>query len=211
MVLAACFARGETLRMSFSDTEISKVIDYYSRSTGQKFIVDGSVKGKISIHNPTSVSRDEAFNQLSTALSISGFAISKQGDTMVVRPSRHVQRDLIEVGTTVPPIKPERLYTWVVNLKHVPVEKVMREMRTLASRDGEIVMYSDSNQLYITDWATNLNRISEIIKHLDRPVEPEVAKVVARHKKNSRKRDVDGQSMKLELKKEKKKRKKKKD
>lgn len=165
--------------MDVRNEELTKIIEIYSKASGQKFVVDPGVRGKISIYLPEPVSTAEAFNQLSSALAVNGYAISKQDDTMVVQSARNTQRNLIEVTHELPGLKPERMVTWVINLKHTPATKVNRDLRILTSKDGEMSVVESTNQLYITDWSSNLNRIALILKELDVPADPAVAKLVS--------------------------------
>lgn len=171
------------IKMDFKDTDVNLVIEAYSKATGQKFIIDPGVRGKISILVATPVSNEEAFNHLSTALAINGYAITKRADTMVVRTARNTQRDLIEVSTQLPAVSPERMVTWVVNLKNVPARQVNSELRILQSKDGEMTYSESTNQLLITDWTPNLARISEILKQVDKPIDSATSKLVAQGRK----------------------------
>lgn len=172
------------VNMSFQNEELMKVIEIYSKASGQKFVIDPGVRGKISIMLPGEVSIEEAFNHLSSALAINGYAISKQGDTMVIKMARNIQRDLIEVSTALPKLKPERLYTWIYRAKFIPVESIALELRVLTSKDGEITIHHKTNSLIISDWAANINRVAEILAELDKPVEPSIAKVVESSQKS---------------------------
>lgn len=184
LILAASFANAaENIKMYFNNEELTKIIEIYSKASGQKFVIDPGVRGKISMYIQEPVSTEEAFNQLSTALAINGFAISKQGDTMVVKAARNIQRDLIEVSTELPALRPERMSTWIYTFKNISAEQVMRDMRILSSRDGEMNVFSASNQIYFTDWTSNLNRIAALMKEIDKPVDPTTAKIVAAAKK----------------------------
>jgi general secretion pathway protein D len=145
--------------------------------------VDPGVRGKISIFLPTEVAITEAFNHLSSALAINGFAISKQGDTMVVKAARNIQRDLIEVSTNRPTLEPQRMYSWIYTFKHIAAEDVNRDLRILPSKDGEMNVHPQGNQIVITDWTSNLNRIAEVLKELDKKPEPEVGKIIDQKKK----------------------------
>lgn len=179
LVLMTCISNADDkIKMNYSNEELSKVIENYSKATGQKFIVDPAMRGKISIFIQEPVSKEEAFNHLSSALAVNGYAISKQGDTMVIKSSRNIQRDLIEVSTEVPSLKPERMYSWVYTVKNIPAESIYRELRILTSKDGELVANSSTNQLIISDWTSNLNRISELLKKIDKPLDPATAKIV---------------------------------
>jgi general secretion pathway protein D len=175
----------EKIKMNFQNEDLVKVIQLYSKEARQKFIVDPSVRGKISIFQPEAVTVEEAFNQLSSALAVHSFAISKQGDTMLVKPSRNIQRDLIEVSPERPSLKPERMYTWLYTVKNHPASNIMRELRILTSKDGEMSIHENTNQLIFTDWVSNLNRVADLMKEIDKPLDPSTAKLVEASKKEA--------------------------
>lgn len=184
-IFAMSFAHAEDkMKMYFNNEDLTKIIEMYSKASGQKFVVDPLVRGKISIFLQEPVSVEEAFNQLSTALAINGYAISKQGDTMVIKSARNIQRDLVEVSTEKPAIKPERMYTWIYTLKHQSADSINRDLRILTSKDGEMSIYANTNQLIFTDWVSNLNRIADLMKEIDKPVDPATAKLVEASKKD---------------------------
>ncbi len=183
-VVSLAQAEDKTMRMNFSDEDITKVIAEYSKMSGQKFIVEASVRGKISIFVQEPINKDEAFNYLSTALAVNGYAISKQDEVMVVRPARSVQRDLTEVVTELPPVSPQKMVTWVVSLKNVKAELVNRELRMLQSKDGELSVFPPTNQLMISDFTPNLHRVAAILKQLDQAVDPAVAALNEKKKRN---------------------------
>lgn len=185
MLALASFAwsKATTMKMNFTNEDILKIIEAYSKVSGQKFVVDPAVRGKISIFIQEPVDLEEAFNQLSSALAINGFGISKQGDTMIVKAGRNIQRDWLEVSTQLPTPKPERMYSWIYTLRNISAETVNREMRILPSKDGEMNVYTSGNQLIITDWTSNLNRIAMILKEIDKKPDPDVAKIIENQKK----------------------------
>ena len=154
---------------SFRDMEITEAIKKYAGASGQKFIVDPMVRGKITIMNPGPVSVAEAYAQLSSALALNGLAISRQDDNLIVNSARNIQRSLIEVSEVLPPLKPERMYTWVINLKYVSADEVNKQLRILPSKDGELVPFTPRNQILVTDWVSNLHRISKIVSEIDKP------------------------------------------
>jgi general secretion pathway protein D len=163
------FAAKNKMSFSYKDTDVLKVIEDYSSASGQKFVVDAGVKGKVTVLNPEAISLEEAFNQLSMSLATNHLAISKQGDVMMVSEARSVQRNLIDVTTELPPLKPEKMHTWIINLKHISADEVNRQLRILTSRDGELVPFMPRNQLIITDWVSNLHRIGAMMAQIDRP------------------------------------------
>ncbi len=181
----------DNMKMYFNNEEITKIIELYSKASGQKFVVDPSVRGKVSIFLQESVSIEEAFNQLSSALALNGFAISKQGDTMVVKSARNIQRDLIEVSTEKPTLKPERMHTWIYTAKNVPATTLSSDLRILTSKDGELSVSMNTNQIIFSDWTSNLQRISEILKEIDKPLNPSATKLAEAGKKEKAARKKD--------------------
>ena len=182
--IASSLAQAEDkLKMSFNNEEITKIIEVYAKASGQKFVVDPAVRGKVSIFLPDNVSLEEAYNQLSSALAINGFGVSKQGDTLIVKSARNIQRDLIEVSTTKPTVVPERMYTWIYTAQNISASDINRDLRILTSKDGELSVHESTNQLIVTDWTSNIIRISEILKEIDKKVDPSIAKLVEASKK----------------------------
>lgn len=178
------FSADKKMKMNFNNEDITKIISAYSKASDQSFIIDPSVRGSVSILNADSVELAEAFNQLSTALAVNGYAISKQENTFVVKPARSIQRDLIEVSSEVPALKPERMVTWVYTVRHLSAKGLIRDLRNTSSKDGEMTLSPQSNQLIFTDWASNLNKISELLKQIDKPVDPKLQKFVEQNKKS---------------------------
>jgi general secretion pathway protein D len=176
----------EKIKFYFNNEEIAKVLETFSRASGQKMIVDPGVKGKISIFNPDSVDLTEALNQVSKALAINSFGIVREGETLIVRPVRQIQRGLLEVGSELPAPNPERLFSWVVTLKNIPISVVSKDLRILLSKDGEMSTLKDNNQIIFVDWLSNLYRVRELLKQIDIPKDPEVEKKIAEYLKSQK-------------------------
>lgn len=155
------------MKMNFKSEDVAVIAEQYSKASGQKFIIDPSVRGKVTIILPSEVSLEEAFQHLSTSLALHGYGISTQGDTMVIRPARSIQRDLIEVSTQVPSLKPERMYSWVYKPQNTTAENILKQFRNITSKDGDINAVEATNQLIVTDWVSNINRIAALLKEID--------------------------------------------
>lgn len=180
---SSVFAADSTMKLNVVNEDVTKLLQDYSKASGQRFIIDSTVRGKISILNPSEVSLEEAFNQISEALALNGFAIIKNDDVMTVRNARSAQRDNIEVSDTLPKAKPNRMMTWVISLKYASAMDIQRSLRLLSSSYGEISASVSTNQLMVSDWSYNLQRVGEIIKRVDVKQDPSLSKMVAQSKK----------------------------
>jgi general secretion pathway protein D len=175
LLSASSFAAN--VKFSFQNEDVAKVVETYSKLTGQKFVLDSSVRGKISIFGADNVTTEEAFNLLSSGLATNGYAISKQEDTMIIKSARNIQRDLIETTTSLPALKPERMVTYIYTFKNIPATTINRDLRILTSKDGECSVYARQNQIIMTDWASNIQRVDDLFKQIDRPTDPKIAKL----------------------------------
>ena len=151
----------------FHKKPMSQVLKAYSKNTGQNFVFDPNQDYPISIMASDKVSKDKAFELLSQALASKGLALSEQNGTMVVKKARNIQRSFIPVVTHLPPVAPEKMVTWVIDLKHVKASDILKNLRILPSKDGEMSPMGEG-QLVITDWVTNLHRVKKILAKVDR-------------------------------------------
>lgn len=183
VILATAAQAEDKMKFNVISEDLPKVIETYSKVSGQKFIVDSTVRGKITLLNPAEITVTEAFEQLSLALALNGFAISKHGDVMVIRNARSAQRDYMEVGTEKPSLKPERMYTWIYALKNISARELMYSMRMWTSSYGEVTVNDGANQIIITDFTSSLNRVADVLKELDKKVDPAIEKLALMSKK----------------------------
>jgi type II secretory pathway component GspD/PulD (secretin) len=184
LITASTALAQEKIDFNFNNEEISKIIQTYSKESGQKFVVDSIVRGKISILNPEKITKEEAFNALSEGLAVNGFAMVKNEDVFTIRNARSAQRDNLQVSTTLPTAKPQRMATWVINLQNRSAEDVQKDLRLFTSSYGELSSVRKTNQIVITDWTSNLQRVAALIKEVDVPVSDKIAKIATAAEKN---------------------------
>lgn len=170
LVLAIPAAAEEaTVKFAFTDTDVRQMIEVYAKASGKKVLVDPGVRGKATLHAPEPVSLDEAFNLLSSALEMNGFSITERDDLLYVASSRNMQRNLVPIYREAPPLKPSRMATMIIDLKHADASEINSRLRILPSKDGEMMPYEPTNQLIVNDYTPNLIRIHKLIQELDRP------------------------------------------
>ena len=178
MMGAKAIAGSNSIDLNCEMCDVLKVLKDYSKARGQKITIDPSARGKVTLLNPSPVSLDEAFDQISRALALNRLSIIDDENGLVVLPTRAAQRSNIPVFKEQPPVKPERMVTWVVTLKHISADDLMRSVRMMNSKDGEMSTSGTTNQLVISDYTSSLTRIGKIIAELDQPLDPARAKIV---------------------------------
>lgn len=181
LLASTLIAQAETAKIKFNypNTEITAVIAEYSQVSGKRFVIDSTVRGKISLINQDELTLSEAYNQLSEALALNGFALIDHSEFLTVRNARSAQRDNLPVfSENAPAALPQRMITFEKTLKNISVDEVQKELRLLTSSYGEMSTQLSTNKIIFTDWSTNINRIDEMLKRLDKPVSPAVKRIV---------------------------------
>lgn len=153
----------------FPNADIQDIVKAISELTGKNFIIDPGVRGKITIIAPSKITVAEAYKAFLSALAINGYAVVPSGAFYKIRTARNAQRDGIETyaGTYYP--SADQMVTKIFHLKHINAEIVNRELRMLQSKDGELSIYPPTNSLLISDYGSNIDRISRILAQLDVP------------------------------------------
>ena len=172
------FPANVKMKLNYKDQEVTSMIEAFAKASQKTFVVDPGVRGRASVFAPTDVSLDEAFDLISTSLALNGYAVIEREGRYVVMASRNAQRSSIPTLTEITSVKPERYVTLLVTLKNIPVTEINKNLRVLPSKDGEMVPLVESNQLMITDYISNVDRIAKLLKLLDQPVAPNMAKII---------------------------------
>lgn len=153
----------------FPNVEISDVVQAISELTGKNFIIDSTVRGKITIMAPSKITVAEAYKAFLSALAINGFTVVPSGGFLKIRNARSAQRDNIDTysGTYYP--NSDQMITKIIHLKHITADSVQKELRLLTSSYGELSIFNQTNTLIISDFGANIDRVMKIINQLDMP------------------------------------------
>lgn len=153
----------------FPNVEITDVIKAISELTGKNFIIDSTVRGKITIIAPSKITVAEAYKAFLSSLAINGFTVVPSGGFLKIRNARSAQRDNIDTysGTYYP--NSDQMITKIIHLKHIQAETVQQQLRLLTSSYGEMSAYTQTNSLIISDFGANIDRVMKILNQLDVP------------------------------------------
>lgn len=163
----------------FPNVEITDIIKAISELTGKNFIVDSTVRGKITVIAPSKITVAEAYKAFLSALAINGMTVVPSGGFLKVRNARAAQRDGIDIysGSYYP--NADQMITKVVHMKHISAEELKTKLsRLLNSSYGEMEANPQTNSLIISDFGSSIDRIMKIINQLDVPGFEEQLEVV---------------------------------
>jgi general secretion pathway protein D len=166
------FAGGSDISINFDKAPVIEVIDIMSRVTGKNFIIDPGVQGTVTVIAPKRVPRAEAYGVFESILAMNGFSLVPMGSIIKVVPSRAatqknipVRKGRESVGTT----QRDQIITQLIPIQHTDAQSVVTVLTPLISRDANITTYSNTNTIIITETASNIDRLLEIIREIDVP------------------------------------------
>jgi general secretion pathway protein D len=157
--------------LSFVNADIDSVIKAIGHYTGMTFIVDPRVKGTISVVSERPVSKAQAFQLLTSALRLQGYAVVTGDGYAKVVPEAEakLQASPTQIGVGGARARGDQVATQVYRLNHESAANLTAVLRPLISPNNSIMADPGNNSLVITDYADNLRRLSKIIAALDAP------------------------------------------
>jgi general secretion pathway protein D len=172
----------QTVTLNFKDADIESVIGWMAEQTGKNFIVDPRVKSKVTIISGKPLNKDELYQVFLSVLQVHGFAAVPSGDVIKIVPDINAKQDGVPVADDKNPGQGDEVITRVIPLENVPAAQLVPILRPLIPQQGHMVAYPPSNVLIISDRATNIDRIAEIISRVDLPsAENEVEVIPLQH------------------------------
>jgi general secretion pathway protein D len=181
---AAAPATDESVYLNFVNVELEQAVRAIGQFTGRQFVIDPRVKGTLNLVTERPVTRQQAYEQLLSALRLQGFTIVEGPPGGVSRvlpePDAKLQGGRVIAPEQSPP-RGDQIVTQVFELQYESATNMVPVLRPLIAPNNTIASYGSNNSLVITDYADNLRRIRDIIAALDRPGSAEAEMIQLRH------------------------------
>lgn len=160
-------AQEEKVSLNFVNADIDEVVKAVSHITGRNFLIDPRVKGTINIVSSTPVPSSLAYDILLSALRLQGFASVEAGGVTKVMPEADAKLYIGASSDTHG--SGDKLVTRVYVLKYESAVQMVPILRPLIAPNNIVTAYPNSNTLVVTDYASNLKRIEQIVESIDQP------------------------------------------
>lgn len=167
MLLTAMPVWAADITLNFKNADIRAFIDFVAGFSGKNFLVDNRVKGTVSIVSPTAVDEVEAYNIFLSVLEVNGFATVDAGSVIKIVPRAEGKQKSVpvHVGNAK---NNDTMVTQVLRLKYANSQQLVALIRPLISPNSHLVAYPRGNMLLLTDSSSNILRIQQVLKLLDR-------------------------------------------
>lgn len=168
----------ENIAFNFVDVDIPTIIKFISEITGNNFIFDEKVKGKITIIAPAKLSIDESFSLFTSVLSLKGYTIIPAGPKTykIILASQAKEEGQLSTDEKIP--VNEGYITKLIPTQNIKADDAIQFLRPIVSRDGHVSAFGPGNFLLVVDSALNMEKVMSILKLIDLPsAQEETAKV----------------------------------
>ncbi|MCW5207923.1 hypothetical protein VU11_04525 [Desulfobulbus sp. US2] len=156
--------------IDFTDVDINIFIKYISELTGKNFIVDRTVKGKVTVISPTRMTVEDAYQVFDSVLEVHGFTTIPSGPVIKIVPSVQAR------SKSIPTIREgektsssDKVVTRIIPMKHSDPAELKKILTPLLSKTSNVIAHSQSGMMILTDVRSNIKRLIEIIKEIDIP------------------------------------------
>ncbi len=181
LLLACRPVLAEEVTLNFSDADLSAVINSVSQITGKNFIIDPRVKGKVTVISSKPLSEDEVYKVFLSVLQVHGFAAVPTENAIKIVPDASAKQDAAPVVNRASRKDGDRLVTKVIQIRNVNATQLVPILRPLVAQQGHLAAYAQTNVLIISDRASNISRISEIIQRIDKQSDADIEFIRLEH------------------------------
>ena len=160
--------------IDFRDVDVRVVAKFIAELTGRNFIFDKQVRDKVTVYSPTEVTPEEAYQLFETVLKVHGYTTVPSGKVTLIMPSQTARTTDVETRRQPPEelrAKDDRVVTQLIRLKHADATEMRGLLQPLMAKTGLIMSYDSGNTLIVTDYASNIDRLVQVLKSIDVPDE----------------------------------------
>ena len=156
----------DSWKINLKNADIREFVTQISAITGKSFIIDPRVKGDVTVISNVNMDEESVYQLFLSVLQVHGFAAVSAGSAIKI-----VQTVLAKQSSNpddfVDDLESQELVTRVITVTNAPSEEMVKVLRPLIPQYGHIAALSEPNVLIISDHASNINRLVEIINRVD--------------------------------------------
>ena len=165
-LLLSASAAEDTWKINLKNADIREFISQVSTITGRSFIIDPRVKGDVTVVSSTAMDRNGIYELFLSVLQVHGFAAVPSGNVVrivqTVLAKQSGNPNDFEGG-----LESQELVTRVIPVLNAPSDEMVKVLRPLIPQYGQIAALSQPNVLIISDHASNINRLVEVVNRVD--------------------------------------------
>ena len=153
-------------KINLKNADIREFTTQVSAITGRSFIIDPRIKGNVTVISSTAMDADAIYELFLSVLRVHGYAAVPAGRVVKI-----VQQTLAkQSGNPLDAaniINSEELITKVIPVRNTPSAELVKILRPMIPQYGHLAGLTEPNALIISDHASNIARLMEMVKDID--------------------------------------------
>lgn len=155
--------------LNFRDADVKAVVAAIGDITGKTFILDPRVKGQMNIISSRPVQNGLVYEIFLSAIKLHGFVAIESAGVVKIVPEGDGKTQAGRVEGKDVESSGDRLITQIYPLAYEPATQLVPILTPLVSKNNSLTAYPAANVLVVTDYASNIKRIDQIIGAIDKP------------------------------------------
>ncbi len=170
------------LTLSFSEAELSDVVREVAKATGERFLFDESLRGRVTVSVTNRVSHAEALEILHAALASKGFAAARTpgGGWRILKVTDAQGASSRVVGAArasgVPTV------TTLLRLRSADAKDLVGQLARFAGSEISATAFAPSNSIILAGSEARLHRYASLAQALDEAEAEELAVIALQHR-----------------------------
>ena len=165
------------LNLKFSTTPLEIVLQDYSEKTGKTLLrAPGLPSPVFTLRSQGPLTLEEYLFAIETEFSMHGIGLVAAGEKFIrVVPIVKAGREAIEIKESLPDgafsEDSGELISQMIVLKHIDIAEATKAIDGLRHEYGQVHAFERTNSILVTDTGSNINRMLQIIRFIDQPIE----------------------------------------
>ncbi len=158
--------------ITYVKADIANVLAFLSMASGVPIVVDGDVKGTVTITSVQKVPLTVAYDVINSALRVHGYTMVGNMKDKIVRvepikgmtdkPEVKVGNKAEDIGTS------DTVITQVIPLQYLSATKLQAEIKAMVSDPTSLIAENSTNALILTDTEANVRHVVQLVNLLDK-------------------------------------------
>ncbi len=167
--------------LNFDNADIETVIHAASEIVGFNYVLAPDVRGKVTVQTSGRIAAEDVYGVLLAILEVHGFTAVKSGSLYKIMRIEGARERAVPtiVGSNADPARTtDEVITQIVPIRFTNVNDLSALLRPLVSSRGTLIAHRETNVLVITDAASNVRRLLDIVRLVDVEVAIEELQII---------------------------------
>ncbi|MDX9974804.1 MAG: secretin N-terminal domain-containing protein, partial [FCB group bacterium] len=156
-----------TIAVNLNNVNIDSVVKFLSDMTGKMVIKHKDVKAQLSVFSPGKVTKERAFQLVSEALMLEKVVVLEDKDSIKLVPSEALSDMTVDITPSDSTATTGGIVKAVIDVRFADVAEIEKMVKPLLSKNGVLMAHAPSRKIIITDTASRVQAVKDIVAQVD--------------------------------------------